>query len=69
VKGVADSSIVIQFASGITPEQARDARARAWSFIFECWQKKQKAAPASRPDDAEGSKNDRTATEIIPKPS
>jgi hypothetical protein len=34
----------------ISPEQARDARARAWAFVFQCWQKKQKAAPASRPD-------------------
>ncbi len=25
---------------GITPEQARDARARAWKFIFDAYRKK-----------------------------
>jgi hypothetical protein len=28
---------------GVTPDQARDARARAWRFIFDCWQQKQRA--------------------------
>jgi hypothetical protein len=37
-------------APGTTPEQARDARARAWSFVFQCWQEKQKAAFGSRRD-------------------
>jgi hypothetical protein len=27
--------------SGISPEQARDTRARAWVFVFRCWQEKQ----------------------------
>jgi hypothetical protein len=26
--------------SGITPEQARDARARAWKFIFDTYREK-----------------------------
>ena len=25
---------------GVTSEQARDARARAWAFVFECWETK-----------------------------
>ena len=25
---------------GVTSEQARDARARAWAFVFECWHAK-----------------------------
>jgi len=29
---------------GISPEQARDARARAWRFVFQCWQESQMAA-------------------------
>ncbi len=28
---------------GITPEQARDARARAWRFVFDCWEQKKAA--------------------------
>jgi hypothetical protein len=37
--------------SGISPEQARDIRARAWAFVFQCWQEKQMAAePTAEPD-------------------
>jgi hypothetical protein len=32
-------------------ERAGDTRARAWAFVFRCWQEKRKAAePASKPD-------------------
>ena len=27
-------------APGVVPEQARDARARAWMFVFECWEQR-----------------------------
>ena len=27
--------------AGLTSEQARDVRARAWAFVFQCWQEKQ----------------------------
>ena len=26
---------------GLTSEQAREARARAWAYVFSCWQAKQ----------------------------
>jgi hypothetical protein len=29
----------------VAPEQARDARARAWVYIFSCWHAKQKDMP------------------------
>jgi len=32
--------IVVKPLSGISPEQARDARARAWASVFECWHAK-----------------------------
>jgi len=36
--------------SGISPEQARDTRARAWAFVFQCWQEKQMTTePAAEP--------------------
>ena len=40
--------------AGLTSEQARDVRARAWSYVFECFNRhtKKKAAPASGRDDA-----------------
>jgi hypothetical protein len=28
----------------IAPDQARDARARAWMFVFECWEQRKAAA-------------------------
>jgi hypothetical protein len=42
----------IVYRSGLdaTPEQARDARARAWAFVFQCWQEKKMAAERSLPD-------------------
>jgi Arc/MetJ-type ribon-helix-helix transcriptional regulator len=44
---------------------ASDVCARALEHLLKKPVRKE-AAPASRPDDAEGSKNDRTATDIIP---
>jgi hypothetical protein len=34
----------------VSPEKGRDARARAWIFIFQCWQEKQMTIePAAEP--------------------
>ncbi len=44
----------------ISPEHARDARARAWAFVFECYARKKGARPGA-PNDGEESKNDPTA--------
>jgi hypothetical protein len=54
--------------SGNTSKQVRDARVRAWVFVFDCYARK-KAAPSSRPDDAEGeSSDDRASTILSEKP-
>jgi hypothetical protein len=53
-----------------SPEQARDARARAWAFAFRCWQQKQTAAePAPELDSHDDAKesNGCTATGRIPR--
>jgi hypothetical protein len=43
--------IVLRPNPSITTEQVRDARARAWAYVFRCWQEKQKAVePAPEPD-------------------
>jgi hypothetical protein len=35
----------------VTAGQVRDARARAWAFVFDCYRKKEEASlPESRPD-------------------
>jgi hypothetical protein len=37
----------------LTPEQARDVRARAWAFVFQCWQEKQMTTEtAPEPDNS-----------------
>jgi hypothetical protein len=38
--------------AGVTSEQARDTRARAWGFVFECWQQKEMAAEPYSHNDA-----------------
>jgi hypothetical protein len=59
---------VLRPSPGTTPEQVRNARARAWAFVFACFEKHQqenKGGPVTAPDDAEESENDRTTTAII----
>lgn len=67
---MSNSRITHPSSSSITSEHARDARARAWAFVFACFEKhkqENKGGPATAPDDAEESKNDRTAAAIIQK--
>jgi hypothetical protein len=47
MKGAGKSQVAIRPLSGITPEQARDARARAWSFVFACWNAKKGSGAAA----------------------
>lgn len=58
--------VALKATSGITDEQARDARARAWSYIFDCHAKKKAARPGG-PDDGTKSKEDSGNTPIIQK--
>lgn len=37
----------------ITPDQARDARARAWRFVFDCYAKKKGGVPSTADDGKE----------------
>jgi hypothetical protein len=37
---VSDAPRVVSHLSSITPEQARDARASAWKFVFDCYAKR-----------------------------
>ena len=49
--------------TGVTPDQARDARARAraWAYVFSCWHAKQKAMSTQIAGDHP---NDSTAKEV-----
>jgi hypothetical protein len=51
--------------AGLTSEQLRDVRARAWSYVFACHAKK-KAAPVSGPDDGTKVKEDSANVSSLP---
>jgi hypothetical protein len=60
-----------QATSVLTPEQLRDIRARAWAFVFKCWQEKKAAGrlPSSNGPDAKvrSSNDSRAYKAILPK--
>ena len=58
---MASPHITVKATSSITEEQACDARAQAWTFIFSCHAKKEAARPGG-PDNTKESKNDGAAT-------
>lgn len=59
--------VVLSSRQNLMPEQARDARARAWAFVFQCWEEKQKGRPTtSGPDSAKGGSSDSSAKASIP---
>ena len=43
---------------GATSEYARNTRARAWAYVFDCYYRKKEATRLGSPDDAERSLND-----------
>ena len=59
------ADITLKPAVGITAEQARDARARAWMFAFECHAKTKGTRPGA-PDDGTKVKEDSADASIIP---
>ena len=63
-KGKSVPPVVVRPTPGLTPEETRNIRARAWAFVFDCHEKKKATRPGG-PDDAEESKNDRTDTASI----
>jgi hypothetical protein len=62
---VGNSNTRIKIADA-TPAQPRDARARAWLFVFDCYAKKKAAHPGG-PGDAERRSNEIRAKTIILK--
>jgi len=47
----------------IAPEQARDARARAWSYIFACYEQHKAAEVSGSEDGVKGGSRDGSPTE------
>jgi hypothetical protein len=63
------SSSRIPYTTGsFNPEQARDIRARTWSYAFQCFErhKRKVAAPESRPDDGTKTKEDSANVSSLP---
>jgi hypothetical protein len=61
--------ITLKPCASASPEQARDARAQAWNYVFQCWQEKQNAAGRTSTnggDEKERSRNDSLAKTRIP---
>jgi hypothetical protein len=61
---MSEASILDARSSNAKPNHARDARARAWAFAFECYRKKKGARPGA-PDDGTESKEDSADAPII----
>ena len=57
--------IALRTQPGITPEQARDARARAWRFVFNCYEKKAGVRHAGNEEKGPG--HDLPASPILPQ--
>jgi hypothetical protein len=66
MNSVPDSVTTLKSSTGITPEQARDARVRCWLYIFDCHAKKKAARPGG-PDDGTKFKEDSADAPIIPE--
>jgi hypothetical protein len=54
---MSDAPPTILRPSRISTEEAARLRAAAWSFVFRCWQEKEKAVePTPEPDGRDGTK-------------
>jgi hypothetical protein len=56
------SRFTLRANSATTHKEAREVRARAWAFIFECWRVKQEDRSATDPDDANVTREGRRST-------
>lgn len=62
-----NSKIMHRPATGLTPDTARDVRARAWRFILDCYDAKKKGGPETAPDGTKESENIGTARDKCSK--
>ena len=64
---MAEPKVIYRPRADATPESERSTLMAAYRYvIFDCHASKKGARPGAR-DDAEGLRNDRTSTEIIPE--
>jgi hypothetical protein len=66
---VSDASrLVVRSRPAISPEEARDARARAWRFVFDCWEQKKAAGEVGGEEHARKESKDVSRNRTIPRP-
>ena len=53
---------------GVAPEQARSLRARAWRFVFDCWEQKKAAGRVGGEEHARKESKDVSRNRTIPRP-
>ncbi len=65
----AKASIRVKPIPGTTTDAARDARARAWRYVFSCYEKKKAAGvPGTDGEDGmKGTEHDHPARRILPR--
>jgi hypothetical protein len=65
---MSSNRITVKPSPGITPEQARDARARAWAYVLACFEHHQvkEGGPITARDDAERRSDEIRAKTILP---
>ena len=51
---------------GVEPEQARSLRARAWRFVFDCWEQKKAAGEVGGEEHARKESKDVSRNQTIP---
>ncbi len=61
--------ILVKPIFDVSPEETLDARARAWAYVFACFERHQskKGGPDTAPDDAKEIKDEFRAKDIIPQ--
>ena len=62
-----DIRIARRFHPNITPEQACDTRARAWRFVFDCWEQKKAAGKVGGEEHARKEFKDVSRNQTIPR--
>ena len=58
--------IIAESTPGLTPEEARDVRARAWRFVFDCWEQKKAAGEVGGEEHARKESKDVSRNRTIP---
>jgi hypothetical protein len=62
---MSDTCIIVKPTPGITSEEARNTRARAWRYVFDCHAKKNAAGTSGGEDHARKEINDSRAERIL----